>query len=86
MTINLVRKIYSLFLPNDATDKDRIYPISIKKLKKGDVSWSTNKTVIGCCMDTAKEVPTLPLARKDNLNKALGYIQKEAHRCSKKKW
>ena len=85
MTRNMFRKIYSLFLPNNAIDKYRIYPISIKKLKKGNVRWITNKTVIGCCMDIAKEVPTLPLARKDNLNKALGLIPKESHHCSKKK-
>ena len=44
MAIHIFKTIDCLFLPNNATDKYRLNPISFKKLKKGDAIWSTTKT------------------------------------------
>ena len=86
MTRHLFRTIDSLLRPNDNNDKDRLDAISIKKLKKGDASWSTTKTVLGWAINMAKQVLTHPPARKEKLDKALGAIPRDSHRCSKKKW
>ena len=44
------------------------------------------KKVLGWAIETYKQVLTPPLARKENLNKALVAIPRDTHRCSKKKW
>ena len=46
-TRHLFRKIDDIFRPNNSTDRDRLDPIYIKTLKKGDARWSTTKTVLG---------------------------------------
>ena len=61
---HLFKSIDRLFNPTNPTNKDRLDPISINKLKEVDASWSTNKIVIGWATDTSKQVLTLTLARK----------------------
>lgn len=46
MTRLLFKNIDSLFLPNDAANKDRLEPISIQKLNKGNASCITTMTVL----------------------------------------
>ena len=86
MTRHLFRTIDSLFFPKDTTNKYRPDPIFVKKLKKDDASWSNTNTVLGWAIDTAKQVFTLPLARKGKLDKALDAIPQDANRSSKNKW
>ena len=74
MMRNMFKIIDILFRPKNSTDIDRLDPISIKKLKKGDVIWSTKKTVLGWSVDTFKQVLTLPLGRKYKLTKVLVFI------------
>ena len=85
MTRHLFKIIDSLFRPNYATDKYRIDPISIRKIKKSDVSWRTNKTLLFRAIYTSKQVLTTYLSIKEKLDKSLGVITKYSHCCSKKK-
>ena len=85
MTRHMFCTIDNLFRPNNSTYRDRLNPISDKKLKKGDACWSTIKTVLGWAINTARQVLTLPQARKGNLDKSLNAISKDDHHCSKKK-
>ena len=67
MTRHLFHNIDELFCPNNKDDIAREEPISIKKLRKGDAAWSTNKVILGWAIDTAKQVLTLPEDRKASL-------------------
>ena len=59
--------IDELFRPNNKDDIAREDPISLKKLRKGDAAWSTQKFVLGWAIDTVKQVLTLPADRKTNI-------------------
>ena len=60
MTRHLFRAINELFRPNDKDDIAREEPISLKKLRKDDAAWSTNKVILGWAIDMAKQFLTLP--------------------------
>ena len=53
--------------PPDANDSTREEPISVKKLLKGDGSWSTIKEVLGWIIDTVDKTITLPPRRATRL-------------------
>ena len=63
---HLFHIIDELFLPNNEEDNAREDPISLKKLRKGDTAWSTQKVIIGWSIDTVKQVLTLQANRKTN--------------------
>ena len=67
MTRPLFCAIDILFQPNDKDDPAREEPISLKKLRKGDATWSMEKFVLGWSIDTVKQVLTLPDDRKRNI-------------------
>ena len=74
MTQHLFRAIDELLRPNNKDNIAREEPISLKKLRKGDVAWSTKKVILGWAIDTKKQVLTLPDDRKSNLPALLDTI------------
>ena len=67
-------------------DKSRRQPISLKKLDKGDCSWSTKKHVLGWILDTVNMTIELPPHRIERLQEILHSIPKTQRRVSVKKW
>ena len=67
MTRHLFCAINDLFCPNNKDNIAREEPISLKKLRKGDAAWSTQKVVLGWAIDKVKQVLTLPDDHKTNL-------------------
>ena len=83
---HLFRAIVELFCPNNKDNIAREEPISLKKLRKGDAAWSTQKIVLGWAIDTVKQVLTLPDDCKTNLLALLDTISPSASRCSRRCW
>ena len=67
MTRYLFCAINELLRTNNKDYIGREEPISLKKLRKGDATWSTKKVILGWEIDTAKQVLTLPDDRKSSL-------------------
>ena len=86
MTLHLFRAIDELFCPNNKDDIAREEPISVKKLRKGNAAWSTQKVVLGWSIDTVKKSLTLPDDRKTNLLDLLDTIPPSTSRCSWRLW
>ena len=86
MKRHLFRAIDELFRPNNKDDIAREEPISLKKLRKGDTAWSTQKVVLRWTIDTVKQVLTLPDDRNTNLLAMLDTTTPIARRCSRRRW
>ena len=83
----LMHAIDDVFRPLEATDSiHRREPISLKKLRKGDCSWSTVKLVLGWIIDTANMTIHLPPHRVERLAEILASIPVTQRRCSVQKW
>ena len=83
----LFRTIDSIFQPVQPDDPpSRQEPISVKKLRKGDAYWSTQKRVLGWDLDTTAETLQLPAHRLDRLSKILDDLPSTQRRISVKKW
>ena len=68
----LMSVIDDVFRPNEHTDADtRKEPISVKKLRQGDASWSTQKEVLGWLIDTESMTLRLTRRRRDRLHQIL---------------
>ena len=85
MTRHLFHTIDELFHPNNKDDIARGEPISLKKISKGDVVWSTQKVVLGWAIDSVKQVLTLPADHKTNLLALLDTIPPSVSRCSRRR-
>ena len=85
MTRHIFRAIDELFHPDDKDDIAQEEPISLKKLRKDDAAWSTNKVILGWAIDTAKQVLTLPEDRKSSLLALLDTVPHSAIRCSRRR-
>jgi hypothetical protein len=59
--------IDAILRPNDNDDVAREMPISVRKLKKGDDFWSTQKVILGWFIDTVNLTIALPKHRQDRL-------------------
>jgi hypothetical protein len=71
----LMHAIDLVFRPNDEADlPTRSEPISVKKLQKGDGSWSTIKTVLGWIINTGSLTIALPAHRVQRLAEILASI------------
>jgi hypothetical protein len=70
--------------PSD--NPSRKEPISIKKLHKGDASWSTKKSILGWLIDTTKRTIELPPHRIERLHEILASVPHHQHRTSRRKW
>ena len=74
-------------VPVDPDDPpQRREPISVKKLRQGDASWSTVKTVLGWVIDSVAMTITLPERRLNRLAELLASIPSTQHRLALKKW
>lgn len=83
----LLRAVDQIFRPNDFHDNDfRREPVSLKKLKQGDVSWSTIKTVLGWVINTSTMTIHLPEHRVERLAEILASIPSTQKRLSITKW
>ena len=83
----LLRAVDQVFRPNDFHDDAfRREPVSLKKLKQGDVSWSTIKTVLGWVINTTTMTIHLPEHRVERLAEILSSIPATQKRLSLKKW
>ena len=86
MTRYLFRAIDKIFCPNNKDNITQEDPISLKKFRKADATWSTQKVVLGWAIDTVKQVVILPDERKTNLLALLDTIPPSASRCSQRCW
>ena len=83
----LLHAVDSVFRPTDFHDDvTRREPVSLKKLRKGDVSWSTLKNVLGWMIDTVAMTIALPPHRVERLAQILASIPPTQKRTSVRKW
>ena len=83
----LLHAIDLLFRPLDRFDNPaRREPVSLKKLRQGDFSWSTIKTVLGWVVDTVSMTIHLPPHRVTRLWEILDSIPRHQRRTSVRKW
>ena len=83
----LLQAVDEIFRPNDFHDSHfRREPVSIKKLRQGDVSWNTIKTVLGWIVNTTTMTIELPQHRIDRLADILASIPPTQKRISMRKW
>ena len=83
----LLHAIDSVFRPNDFYDDDfRREPVSLKKLRQGDCSWSTVKTVLGWIIDTVAMTIQLPPHRQERLGEILASLPASQKRIGVTKW
>lgn len=83
----LMRAIDDVFRPLEPGDPvHRTEPISVKKLLKGDASWSTCKTILGWIIDSVAMTVTLPPRRLQRLGELLASIPPTQRRLSLDKW
>jgi hypothetical protein len=83
----LLNAIDDVLRPLDSADSaSRREPISVKKLRQGDASWSTVKTVLGWIIDTVAMTLTLPSHRIERLAELLASIPPAQKRLSLDKW
>ena len=79
--------IDQVFRPLDPLDDSYCTePISVKKLRKGDCSWDTCKTVLGWVIDTVQMTIELPEHRVQRLGEILVSIPSTQKRIGVKKW
>ena len=83
----LLHAIDQVFRPVGPDDSPfRREPVSVKKLRQGDCSWSTVKLVLGWVIDTVAMTIALPPHRVERLHEILASIPRSQKRTSAKKW
>ena len=83
----LLHSIDKIFRPLEPSDPScRREPVSIKKLRAGDGTWATVKTVLGWIIDTVKMTLALPPHRVTRLQELLDTVPLTQKRISIKKW
>ena len=83
----LLHAIDQVIRPLDSSDNpSRREPVSLKKLRQGDCSWATIKSVLGWVIDTVNMTIHLPPHRIDRLWEILDSIPRHQKRTSVKKW
>lgn len=84
---SLLHAVDSVFRPLDSNDHPlRQEPVSMKKLRAGDCTWSTCKQVLGWIINTASNTIHLPPHRVTRLHEILASIPHTQRRISKKRW
>jgi hypothetical protein len=79
--------IDQVFRPLEPADpKHRKDPASIKKMQKGDASWSTTKRILGWDLDTQRSTINLPAHRLARLYELLDLLKPPCKRVSVKIW
>lgn len=83
----LMHAIDDVFRPLDSKDSPfRRQPTSLKKLEKGDCSWSTIKIILGWIIDTVNMTIQLPPHRVERLAEILSSIPVTQKCTSVRKW
>ena len=83
----LLNAINQVFRPQEPSEASyRQEPVSIKKLKKGDCTWGTNKQILGWIIDTAARTIELPPHRVERLAEILASIPSTQKRITVTKW
>jgi hypothetical protein len=83
----LMHALDKVFRKVDELDNPhRQEPASLKKLLKGDATWSTRKAVLGWVLDTVEKTLELPAHRIDRLREILNSILPSQKRVSVQKW
>ena len=82
---HLLHSIDSVLAKPDVSDDMRNEAVSLKKMKKGDGSWSTRKELLGWIVDTVRQTLELPPHRKLTLAKIFAELA-PLRRISAKKW
>ena len=82
-----MKAIDKVFRPMDFYDRlERRDLISIKKLRKGDCSWSMIKVMLGWILDTVNIEIKLPPHQEERLAEIFSSIPCMQKRISVKKW
>ena len=83
----LLHAIDDVFRPLDSSDGPFWrQPTSLKKLEKGDCSWSTIKIILGWIIDTVTMTIQLPPHRIERLSEILSSIPVTQKRTNVRKW
>ena len=83
----LLHAIDDVLRPLDGEDDiHRKEPVSLKKLRQGDCSWSTIKTMLGWIINTVNLTLHLPPHRAQHLADILASIPITQKRTSVRKW
>ena len=83
----LLHAVDDVFRPLDEHDDPaRREPVSLKKLRQGDCSWDTCKTVLGWVIDTVNMTMELPPHRLERLWEILDSIPSSQKRTTARKW
>ncbi len=82
--LHAVDDIFCPLTPSDPPEQRE--PVSIKKLKEGDCSWGTMKSVLGWIIDTTTLTIRLPEHRIARLEEILNSLPLTQRRTSLKKW
>ena len=83
----LMQSVDDVFRPLSSDDNPhRTEPISVSKLRKGDGSWATCKTVLGWVIDSVAMTLTLPPRRLLRLAELLADIPSTQRRLSLDRW
>ena len=83
----LLHAIDDVIRPLSESDNvHRREPVSLKKLRQGDCSWSTAKLILGWVIDTVAMTIHLPSHRLERLGEILASIPATQKRTSVKKW
>ncbi|KAL3815966.1 hypothetical protein ACHAXA_008925 [Cyclostephanos tholiformis] len=83
----LLHAVDDVFRPLEPGDSPtRQEPVSLSKLRKGDCSWSTMKSVLGWIIDTSTLTIHLPSHRAARLAEILASLPRTQRRTSISKW
>lgn len=83
----LLQALDKVFRPLDEHDRpERQEPASLKKLKKGDGTWTTRKVLLGWDLDTVAKTLALPPHRKARLHEILASIKPAQKTVPTKQW
>ena len=83
----MLHAIDSIIRPLSPDDNPhRREPVSLKKLRQGDCSWSTLKVMLGWIIDTVSMTVHLPPHRAERLAEILASIPITQKRTSVRKW
>ena len=82
---HLLHALDEILAQPNADEKHRNEAVSLKKMLKGDGSWSTRKLILGWIIDTVRQTIELPPHRKETLAAIFDKLAR-THRVSNKDW
>jgi hypothetical protein len=83
----MLHALDSVLRPLDAEDSaHRQEPASLKKMSKGDATWTMIKKILGWILDTINRTISLPAHRRERIVAILDSVSPTQKRISLKKW